>query len=262
MLAHHYAPDAGPLPDPFAFEARTGDFAALTGKTTTSLAIDPSERTGLYLVIGDSLSCNTSSTPYTPSNSKVEQINLYDRTAYELADPMLGVSLSGGSIWPRLGDELIDRDHLDRPIFVNCAGGGLASPDFIPTGPQNQRLRAAMYCTRLLAMPVTAVLYGLGTNDTTGTVWEQSFADIFAFIRGHNVKAPFFVMKATWHGSAVNTGIRSAMDAVVDGVDVLAGPDIDPPVIGLSEREADGIHPNGAGQDHVASLWADCIEAA
>jgi hypothetical protein len=257
MLAHHYAPDAGPLPDPFAFEPRTGDFTTLTGKTATS----PSERTGLYLVIGDSLSCNTSTTAYAPASGKVEQVNIYDRAAYEVADPMLGVSLSGGSIWSRLGDELIDRDYLDRIIFVNCAGGGLSSSDFVPTGSQSQRLRAALFCTRLLAMPVTAVLYGHGTNDSAGDQWSQCFASILAFVRGHNVKAPFMVMKATWQGSAINSDIRTAMDDVVDGIDVLAGPDIDPPVIGLSERESDGIHPNGAGQDHAASLWADCIEA-
>jgi hypothetical protein len=230
-----------------------------SGKTQTTPALTPGEKTGLFVIFGDSLTCNTAPTPFTPSSTKAEQINIYDGTSWRMKDPLLGIDSAGGCIQGRLAQNLINQGTFQRLLFIPCGVSGTATRDWIPAGEYDHRLRVALERARQITKPIDGLIMSLGTGDASlglAASWAANFQQIRATIRAYT-SARIFISKTTWQGSTNNATIRAAMDAAVDAADsVQLGSDLDPPVIPLAERDATLVHWNDSGAAHVAALYA------
>src|SRR5438876_2568636 len=148
-------------------------FSDTTGRTSASTSLTSSETTLIQIVIGDSVSSNSSAAAYTVTNTKNENFNIYNGLNYRYADPYLGPSTGPGSYPGSIADQLINAGKFSRVISVGCAMGGTTSKDWSKQGAFNHRLRAALLYARKLGWPMTgsndtwrmAVIYALGIND-------------------------------------------------------------------------------------------------
>lgn len=238
-------------------------FQDTTGKTLVDAAVIPGERTAIYLSLGQSLPCNYSGTPYTPTSPKVHNFDIYSRRMYRAADPLLGpdgpgaFGLGSGNYLTRLGDKLIAANKYDRVIFIPVAVGGTSIAEWGLSGRCNHRIRVGLACLQFMGAPLTGVLWDQGNADrqldTSQAAYQNTFAEVVATIRNMGCAAPIYVARESKFMGSAGAQILAAQDAVVDpSHGIKAGADMDS--IPQSER-SDGTHLNAAGSDHAAMLW-------
>jgi hypothetical protein len=133
----------------------------------------------------------------------------------------------------------------------------------------NQRIVGA--CNRAKANSVLSsvnrsiIVRMQGENDALGTTtqasYEASVRSELATFRDNGVNAPMYIALETYNGGGLpsNSGpIRSAQAAVVDGVNIFQGPDLD--TLGASYRyPRGGTHFSTTGADAGAAMWASLL---
>lgn len=73
---------------------------------------------------------------------------------------------------------------------------------------------------------------------------------------------PWILAKSTYIAGVAYPAIRSAIDELVNGSTLFAGPDTDTLTGTAVNRQADGTHFKAAGADAAADLWIASIDAA
>lgn len=258
-------PSAPASTDNYAlFDHAFTGFTDTTGKTVVSSSITGGEATLVLLALGQSLTTNATPTPFTPTSPKVHNLNIYDGITYRAVDPLLGTAGTGGNYLSRLGDKLISDGSFARVILVPAAIGGTYIHDWIPSGLFDHRARVALKRIRAQGWVGNAdvtfrVLWEQGQGDTAagiGTlqaIWQARFQQIVGTINGFGLGTPqITVPKDTMVANVIDATIRAAQAAVVDNVQVFAGPDFDT-LTGVTNR-SDGTHPSDTGADNFASL--------
>lgn len=232
------------------------------------------ERTLVLILWGQSLIANYDSALYTPTNpSKIDNLNIFDGGVYAAELPLLGtdgpvvspgVTVGvGGNYAFRLADKAISNNEFDRVVLVPAAVGGASLSQLGVGGVFNLRLRTAFARCAALGLPATAVLYQQGEADaalgTSQAAWQAAFnAMVGAEVaRGNNV--PWFVAKSTMVTNVVSPTMQAAIDGVVNGVNIFAGPNTDS-LTGVTNRH-DGTHLTGAGSDANATMALASIAA-
>lgn len=261
---------AGSAPDPMEFEYTHSKnpirLAAYAGKTLRYPKLVAGENTGVFIVAGQSLAAGGSEGLYTPVNSaKCDNLNIDDGGMYVAADPLLGCGLTAilnhqGSPYTRLADKLITAGKFDRVILIPVAYGGtkIAQWDamlhrLIIVGSRRAKAHGINF--------ITAVLWQQGESDTS-TATQASYTASFNSMKAKvdaEFTAPWVLAKSTYiPGATTSTGIRAAVNALVDGTTILAGPDMD--TLNSSYRY-DDQHWNLAGNQAAASLWFNSLSA-
>lgn len=238
-------------------------YADTTGRTTATLtSIGATE--ACFIVWGQSLDANHGNAAHTPTNTtKVLQVNPNSGTVYQLKDPVLGASSTGGSWMSYLGDELVNAGIFTKVCFIPVAIGGTGTAEWISSGLQHHRLRSAILRARQLGFigATTAMLGNPGQSDAglTANQYLANFTSIKASAAAYGYSGKWFVSQNTINNGPADTVIRAGQASCVDNVTVFAGPDYDTLTGGTNRY--DGIHMTAAGNAALAVLWKTALDA-
>jgi hypothetical protein len=244
------------------------DNTNLTGKT--AVTVSQSGTTGVYVTVGQSLFANYNGTAYT-AGSTTYNFNAFNGRVYNCADPLLGCAGNGtvapsggtGNQAGRIADALIAAGEHTHVIMAPIAVGGTKISQWAVGGNLVRRLEVCLMRLGEQGYTPTAVLLEIGQQDsgdgTTQVAWEASFDSFLTVIRKYT-SAPVIVAQCTWAPSSSNATIRAAQAAVVDSVDVFAGPDIDT-LTSATYRQAASPHLTATGSAVASLLWRDAIQA-
>lgn len=240
-----------------------------TGRTQVPCGLIAGERTGVFVIVGQSNSVNEVPTIRTPSYAKNHQLNIYDGNCYQTKEPLLGINVSGGTVtdargtWmSRFADRLIADNHYDRVVIVPMAVGATtaamwaddASAPFLRAliGTVARRISAA-------GLQCTAIHWGQGESDTSAGTSQASYAASLAIVIATFNRelpgCPLLVARQSYYYGATSAAVLAAQDAAVNGTTVFAGEDLES--IGTAYRY-DNTHLSEAGADARALL----VEAA
>ncbi len=160
----------------------------------------------IFVTAGQSNAANHSPGGYVPGDDRVSaRTSATGSTWVHATDPIPIASGNGGSVWPRLGDQLAAT--LDIPIgFVAVGVGGSQVSSWVPgTGNYNNRLRPAVQ-----SFPVQgfrAILWHQGESDSIAAVSATTHASrLNSMISQSRVDAgwgiPWYIAEASWHSSS------------------------------------------------------------
>lgn len=271
---------AGSAVDPFFFaELPPGSssgtigmssYVNLDGRTQVDPRLVPGQSTAVFLTAGQSNGQNcVCSGPgtgvfYTPTNSLVQNLNIYNGGLYTAKDPLLGHdnSLGGGTWQCKLGDLLINAGKYQRVIFVPISIGGTVVSQWAAGGALNARLAAAVRRIEAIGLPLTALLWCQGETDavngTGQSAYAASLSSVISTVTGL-ISTKILVALETWDAGALpagSTAVRAAQAQVVDNITTFQGPDGD--TLDNTNR-FDTTHWNATGRDNFATGWKTAI---
>lgn len=262
----------GSINDPYAFDRSNTlqGFSITQGRLTRRPAASSDQRTGVFICVGQSMIGNSEDAVYSPVyGSAIDNLNIYDGGLYEARVPLLGAYLSpavtatGGNWLLRWADKLVAGNVFDRVILVPIAIGDTYVAQWAPGGAYAERLAVANAWCIYRGFDISAYLWQLGETDrvlgTSQSVYQDLLGQIISGVRATGHAAPWLIAKSTYGGGATSAAVRAAQAAIVNGTDILPGPDTD--TLGLSYRQADTVHWNASGSDACASLWRDAYLA-
>jgi hypothetical protein len=222
----------------------------------------------IYLTCGQSNAANRGTPAYTPNVDRFSALH-YSSGAWSLAaDPMPGASVTNasytGSPWSRLGEMLVNRDHV--PVALVCfAESGSNVTQWLPASNDlYSRIRTAVQ--RFPANGFRGILWHQGEtnalNATPATTYQGWLETVIAHSRidaGWTV--PWYIAEA----SRINAGLTKE-EPVVAGqrATIFADPQVFPgPVTDNYHQEGkicdDGVHFNDAGLADHAAQWAEVL---
>lgn len=268
--------------DPFILRAfgASDNFAGISYKTTAGLTvrspvINPSLKTLVLIITGQSLTCNTVPTYYAPTNTSViDNANIYDGALYSIGGPLLGNTfvptlspLAFGNLSARLADKLVPT--FDRIILMPIAIGSTAVADWA-TGDLANRFQVAM--ARLASRGIVpgmagvtfATVFSLGAQDqangTSQAAWTASFNIFKANILATGFNGRIFVTQESWNATSTYAPVRAAQAAAVDNITVFSAGDMDT-LIDATNRQANA-HFTDVGADNASTLIFNAMHAS
>lgn len=233
-----------------------------SGRSPVPFSILDGKKLMVAIAFGQSNSANFGNVRH---QSKSGVYNLFENELYAAQDPLIGASGTGGSVWTRLGDILIDSGRYDAVVFVAIGGSGTAIEEWAPGGQMHDRIIRAIKSTRKSGLEITHLLWHQGETDasigTDSQQYQAYFRQMLAAIRSHGVSAPIFVSLATrCFETMPDNIIRGAQSILVDVTNgVLLGPDTDD--LGDSFRY-DRCHLSQPGLQAAALLWHEQLSKA
>jgi len=234
-----------------------------TGKTEVPCG-PMTARTGVIVVIGQSLSVNSVPTPYTPVQANVDQINIWSGKCYKAQDPLLGINMGWadghtyGSWMSRMADNLVAHGKFDRVVIVPMAVGNTradqwASDTAAPYLKKNINVVALRLQNAGLAC--TAIMWGQGESDTSAGTSQAAYSASLAVIINEFKRAmpacPILIAQEAYYYGAINTAVLAAQAAAVNGTTVFAGENVE--LVPPSGR-FDNTHLSDAGAVQRAAL--------
>lgn len=240
-------------------------FTDTTGKTPKSLVVSDPARTAIVGVIGQSIVAGLGGglSSYTPVNSNVDQLDISGGLCWGLKDATLGVSGTGGSLIPRIGDRLRASPNYDRVIMIP---GGVNSTSSTEWGKGNytHRLVVLIKQARKLGTPMTHMLYVQGQAETFFPIppaqYQDNVLSAIAISRALGCTCPWYIAQSTMLNNSTNSTTRGAQLGLVNpsagrrfggDIDVLTGPG----------NLSDGTHPNDAGAAAMAVILSNALLA-
>lgn len=213
------------------------------------------------LSFGQSNAANSVRGRHTPSSSVAW---FYGGNCYAAADPLPGATGTGGSVWSRLGDELIESGRYRRVLFAGVAENGSALARWLPTGDLHPRLLHALADMNAAGVPPTHLLWHQGEQDSRlGTEpqrYREDFRALVAAIRAAGFQAPIYVARATYCGGHDNPALHAAQTSLADAaLGIFKGPDTD--ALRGPALRPDDCHFSAAGAERHAALWRDALLA-
>jgi acyl-CoA thioesterase I len=217
----------------------------------------------VFIVAGQSYATNCNDTLFSVKDPE-ERVVCWDRgtASWRVAhDPQPVVDgTKDGSIWPLVGDELVDL--FDVPIaFVNVAYGGTSSEQWLPQGDLHKNLVEA--CSRL--QKFRGVLWQQGESDVIDKRSTDKYVQNLVNIRDTafaslKYKPYWWLAKSTLHPTVYvdpqhEHAIRRGYEILVDEHGFDAGPDTDR--LGGENRGGPNSrrHFSEMGQLNAAKLW-------
>ena len=233
---------------------------------------DGSDQAVLF-VFGQSNSANAGRDRYVAGN-EVVNFNPHDGRCYQAEDPLLGPDGSGGSVWGRLGDDLVNEGLYRRVLIVPIGIGGTQLALWTPGGRLHVRVEKSARMLAEAGIRPTHVLWHQGESDvvadTPPNEYVAMFGGLVASLAELGIDAPVFPavathcyfedgMRATYAASAER--IRGAQASLPERIpNVRPGPDTDA-IVGPRFRH-DGCHFNYQGIDAHARLWVRALREA
>lgn len=258
---------AGSIADPLALVNSTlpaAGYYRIDDKVAVYPRIAPNVSTGVIVTLGNSMITNHVQGSYTCSQL-VDNLSLDNGGVYDAVEPLLGCSLTATPGRPsnyamHLADKLILANKYARVVLAPIGLGGTLIADWKAGGAANHRIGVLAKRLSAQAYVPACVLIHLGENDhgvaqATAAAGIQSIIDTF---RTAGIASPVIVSRSTYSGGVTDAAIRAAQTSVVNGVDVMPGPDLD--TLGSSNR-VDDLHFNQTGANAAATLWAASISA-
>jgi len=190
---------------------------------------------------------------------------------------------NASSLFPYLGDMMVEKLDYDKIIFINAAIGGttvsewvpnsgkcikhVTGDDFIYSNGLFDRIIEAKDISNKLGLPFTHVLWHQGEDDnvhgTTKQDYKETFIKVKQGIRELNIEAPIYMARVSFTSAKsipmprFDENIIAAQNELIrENKDILEGPNTD--VIGIEDRY-DGSHFNKNGLKKHAELWIESL---
>ncbi len=218
-------------------------------------------RNAILFTFGQSNSANFGETRYTATQN-VLNFNIHDGKCYPSADPLFGADGDGGSVWGRLGDQLVASGAFDRVLIIPFGIGGTSLREWTTGGRLHPRVQYAAQQLQLAGIAPTHVLWHQGEDDaragTSSSDYINMFTALVKALRDYGITAPVFPAVASICDSLGSDAIRSAQRALPEHIaGVHAGPDTD----SLSDMRDrfDYCHFSDRGLQAHAELWKEVI---
>jgi Carbohydrate esterase, sialic acid-specific acetylesterase len=225
--------------------------------------------TVVILSFGQSNAANDGAARYV-SRQAVHVFNLFDMNYYKAVDPLPGATNSGGSVWGRLGDKMIESGQFRSVLFVPIAVGASYIQDWTPPdGYCYRRLQFALTRLKRVGIRIDMLCWHQGEADanhrtTSAEEYKSGFRRLVKRIRAAGCEAPIYVAIASLcendpHPHQNREQIRLAQQqlvAISEGL--LPGPDTDR---FDDDYRSDGCHFSESGLDAVAQAWLESIAA-
>jgi hypothetical protein len=191
--------------------------------------------------------------------------SFYHGHCYRAEDPMPGANGGGGSVWSRLGDQLVAGRHYDSVVFIPHAVGGTEIARWIPGGDLHPGLLDALKRARAVGLTPTHLLWHQGETDTAkGTrrdVYKAKFRQMLDSIRAAGIRAPVYVSVASYCYGESSAEVRQAQIELVNRADnILPGPDTD--VFAGSEDRYDECHFSESGLLKIRDAWLNSLTSS
>ncbi len=217
--------------------------------------------TTVIFTFGQSNSANHGATRHFPG-PRVFNFNMFDGKCYAARDPLLGATESGGSVWSRLGDLLIDSGRHARVLIAPVGVGGTAIKHWAPGGVLHGRVTRTLSALKDHGLTVTHLLWHQGEQDvfdaTSRDDYIERFGRLLGAIRALGIDAPLYAAIASICHNAGSGEIRDAQRALpMMFAGVRPGPNTDT-LDSYSDR-FDGCHFTDLGMDRHARLWFQAL---
>ena len=249
-----------------SFSSCTKDPKIITTDSSCNSA-SPKHDTVVLLVLGQSNAANAGSEKYTSPCAQTQ--NFYNGQLVPLSDPLLGSNGDGGSVWSRLGQQLIENNFAGHVIVAPAAVGGTRIEQWIQGGDLHHLIVETVASLRSKNLKVTHVLWHQGESNHTALnalltptqnakLYQQNFLLLVQQLRALGVDAPVFPAMTSRCGATPSdtTLIAAQRDLANDALGIFNGPNTD--ILG-NEFRSDNCHFNGTGLKTHAILWANAI---
>lgn len=218
-------------------------------------------RTMVALVFGQSNSANAGWGRYTP---KHDVYVYYDGKCYQGMDPLPGTNGTGGTVWSRLGDKVIEGGLYDKVLFIACGVGGTSMNQWTPTGELYPRVLDALASLKAANITITHILWHQGENDNGAHTKKDDYKKMFMAmvddIRKHGVDAPIYVAVATrCGGNQEGFEIQQAQRELVNTTLGIYPGAFSDELTSIDDRP-DSCHFTASGLDKHANLWFNAIK--
>jgi hypothetical protein len=217
------------------------------------------KRTMVALLFGQSNAANEGESPKVATE---RVLNEFNGRLFHAEDPLLGSTGQGGSVWTRLGDEIIERKLYDEVIFFPMAVSASRIARWSPGGDIHPKLIQRIREAKPMGLTFTHLLWHQGESDalskTSKIAYQKSFHAMLDSIRREGVTAPIYVSVATrCNKERPNRTIQEAQTELVNPSEgIYAGPNTD--ILGLEYRY-DGCHFTDEGLQEAALLWLEVL---
>lgn len=216
-------------------------------------------RTMVAFVFGQSNAANHGGERQASTSGRVH--HYFEGRYYAAADPLLGASGYFGSVWPLLGDRLIDAGLHDRIVLMAAGVGGSSVKEWQPGGRLHAMLRQRLHEAQRSGLVITHFLWHQGEADHAADPAEYAAAlnRVIDVAQGHFPQARFFVAQASRCDSHPSSAaLLAAQRGVTRRAGVFLGPDTD--AIGPADRY-DDCHFSGRGLARHAQGWLQALRA-
>ncbi len=218
-------------------------------------------RNAILFTFGQSNSANFGETRYTATQNVVN-FNIHDGKCYPSTDPLLGADGDGGSVWGRLGDQLIASGAFEGVLIIPIGIGGTALHEWTTGGRLHPRVKYAAQQLNRAGIVPTHVLWHQGEDDaragTASSDYIRMFAALVQALRDYGINAPVFPAIASICDDLGSDTIRSAQRALPEHIaGVHPGADTD----SLSDMRDrfDYCHFSERGLQAHAQRWKEVI---
>jgi hypothetical protein len=216
------------------------------------------DSTAVLLLIGQSNAANDQGQRHDGASANV--INFADGKCYLAASPLLGTEGEFGESWTLLANKLLASKRFEKVVLVPAAVGSTEIARWAEGGDVNRALLRTVE-SAMSQYKFTHILWHQGETDfrlnTPEEAYAQSFRSLLNSLRAKGVLAPIYVSVASYEQRYKNwvkdNPISAAQKAVVNGSDILAGPDTDA-LVGAMDRY-DGTHFSATGQEKFTDEW-------
>lgn len=227
----------------------------LVGRSSTMVAV----------TMGQSNAANTGLVLH-KSVKNVFNYNWFNGKCYVAADPLLGATGTGGSVWTLFGSAVVKKGLYRNVVLAPIAVGATAIDDWKPGGRHHYRVIKVLKDLREHGFKVTHILWHQGEADALGGTsmenYRQALLGLIRSIRGEEADAPIYIAVATlcFHtrDMMIRHRIRDAQRSVVNPKDgIVQGPDTDL-IDGIDDR-FDGCHFSDEGMVKHANAWVRAV---
>lgn len=222
--------------------------------------------TVVLLVMGQSNAANAGNKLYRSHCHYT--FNFYEEVLHKLTDPLKGSNGSGGSVWSRLADKMMEQNFASTVIVAPCAIGGTKIEQWIPGGEYNHLISETVAHLSNSKLKITHVLWHQGESNhvllSGGLDAQQNAANYTAdfytlvnYLRSIGVTAPVYNAMATRCVGEPDYVLQQAQrNLASDSLKIYNGPNTD--MLG-NEFRYDKCHFNEHGMNLHAEMWLEAI---
>jgi Carbohydrate esterase, sialic acid-specific acetylesterase len=218
------------------------------------------EDAAILLIMGQSNAANSGETRYRTQHDVINY-NWVDGKCYHAEDPLLGTDGDGGTIWTRLGDDLIESGSYKQVVLVDIAVSGTRIRMWAGgEGPTRHAVETASALKRL-GRRFTHVLWHQGESDweTPRDIYVRLFETMVRYLRSNGIDAPVFVAQTTLClGRHAPDVMQAQIELPTRMENVFGGANADS-IDRLRDRQDDLCHFKDSGLAQLAHLWHEAL---
>lgn len=224
---------------------------------TTVLGLDTAGY-AIFLTYGQSNSVNSGQIGYKPRGNV---LNFHNGVLYRYEDPALGGQGQQGSVWGRVGDQLVEQTAYAGAVFA-LAGANGKTLEQLSRPPYYDYLLQDYAALRQQLGRVDAILLHQGEANhrhRQAGDYRRAFIAFEQQLRRDGITAPLYLAQASYCGNSVDEQLLAVQDQLIREMPgVLRGPNTDT-LVEPRYRLPDRCHFSAEGLDAAATLWVQSL---